>query len=78
MPRRLRLHGRAIEVVEVLDQWFGPDCRFCKLKGSDRALYIILRVDESRSGVEPDHVRQSESAVDRSAIRCRRASASSR
>ena len=48
MPRRLRLHGRGIEVVEVLDQWFGPDYRYCKVKGSDRALYI-LRVDESGS-----------------------------
>ena len=48
MPRQLRLHRREIEVVEVLDQWFGPDCRYCKIEGSDRALYI-LRVDESRS-----------------------------
>ena len=48
VPRRLRLHRREIEVVEVLDQWFGPDCRYCKVKGSDRALYI-LRVDENRS-----------------------------
>jgi hypothetical protein len=48
MPQRLRLRGRDVEVVEVLDQWFGPDCRYCKVKGSDHALYI-LRVDESRS-----------------------------
>jgi hypothetical protein len=46
MPRRLRLHGREVEVVEVVDQWFGPDCRYCKIKGSDHALYI-LRVEES-------------------------------
>ena len=25
-----------------------PDCRYCKIKGSERALYI-LRIDESRS-----------------------------
>jgi hypothetical protein len=42
------VHRREIEVVEVVDQWFGPDCRYCKVKGSDGALYI-LRVDESRS-----------------------------
>jgi hypothetical protein len=24
MPRRLRLHRREIETVEVVDQWFGP------------------------------------------------------
>ena len=41
MSRQLRLHRREIEVVEVLDQWFGPDCRYCKVEGSDRALYIL-------------------------------------
>ena len=38
---------RVIEVVEILDQWFGADHRYCKLKGSDGALYI-LRFDENR------------------------------
>jgi hypothetical protein len=27
MPRRIRLDERAIEVAEVLDQWFGADYR---------------------------------------------------
>ena len=72
MPRRLRLHGREVEVVEVVDQWFGPDCRYCKVKGS--ALHPARRGEPVR--VEPDHVRKPESAVDRSAIRCPRASAS--
>jgi hypothetical protein len=48
MPRRFRLDAREIEVVEILDQWFGADHRYCKLKGSDGALYI-LRLDEDRS-----------------------------
>ena len=48
MPRRFRLDGRVVEVVKVLDQWFGADYRYCKVKGADCALYI-LRLDEHRS-----------------------------
>jgi hypothetical protein len=45
VPRRLRLkHGEAT-VVELLDQWFGSDYRYCKVRGSDGAIYI-LRVNE--------------------------------
>ncbi|MGA8294386.1 MAG: hypothetical protein WB820_18230 [Rhodoplanes sp.] len=47
MPRKFRFDWRAIEVVEIIDQWFGADHRYCKLKGGDGALYI-LRLDESR------------------------------
>jgi hypothetical protein len=45
MPRRIRLDERAIEVAEVLDQWFGADYRYCKIRGDDGALYI-LQLDE--------------------------------
>src|SRR5262249_2284734 len=48
MPRRFRVDGRVVEVVKVLDQWFGADYRYCKVKGADCALYI-LRLDENRS-----------------------------
>jgi len=47
MPRRIRLDERAIELAEVLDQWFGSDYRYCKIRGDDGALYI-LRLDEKR------------------------------
>jgi hypothetical protein len=47
MPRRIRLDERAIEVAEVLDQWFGADYWYCKIRGDDGALYI-LRLDEKR------------------------------
>jgi hypothetical protein len=40
-PRRFHLDRRSIEVVEILDQWFGADHRYCKLKGSDGAFYIL-------------------------------------
>jgi hypothetical protein len=48
MPRRFRLDAREIEVVEILDQWFGADYRYCKVKESDGALYV-LRLNENRS-----------------------------
>jgi hypothetical protein len=47
-PHAFRLNADRIEVVEVLDQWYGPDYRYCKVKGGDGALYI-LRLDENRS-----------------------------
>ncbi len=40
-PRRFFLGERAVEVVEVLDQWLAPDHRYFKLKGSDGAAYIL-------------------------------------
>ncbi len=40
-PRRLLFDDRSIEVIEVIDRWFGPDHRYFKVRGSDRAIYII-------------------------------------
>ncbi|WFP65504.1 hypothetical protein [Mesorhizobium sp. WSM4904] len=48
VPRRFSLNGEQIDVFEIVDQWFGADYRYCKVKGSDGALYI-LRHDEVRS-----------------------------
>ena len=48
IPRTFRLNVDQIEVVEVLDQWYGSDYRYCKVRGGDGALYI-LRLDERRS-----------------------------
>jgi len=48
IPRRFRLDRRVVEAVKVLDQWFGADYSYCKVAGSDSALYI-LRLDENRS-----------------------------
>jgi len=44
-PRRLELGGRFVQVVEVVDRWFGPDHRYFKVLGDDGALYL-LRVDD--------------------------------
>jgi hypothetical protein len=46
-PRRLRLDGRSVELVEVLDCWLGIDHRYFKMRGADGATYI-LRYDGVR------------------------------
>ncbi|RWA66943.1 hypothetical protein [Mesorhizobium sp.] len=48
VPWRFSLNGDHVDVFEMVDQWFGDDYRYCKVKGSDGALYI-LRYDELRS-----------------------------
>ena len=47
MPRRFRLGGREIEVIENLDQWYGAQCRYFKVRGDDKSVYILL-CDEIR------------------------------
>jgi hypothetical protein len=44
-PRRLRIDGRPIEVVDIVDRWQTPDHRYFKLRGDDGSLYV-LRHDE--------------------------------
>jgi len=44
-PRRFDLGGRHVEVVEVIDRWFGLEHRYFKLRGDDGAVYL-LRHDE--------------------------------
>jgi hypothetical protein len=45
-PRRLELGARRVEVVEVVDRWYGPDHRYFKIRGDDGAIYL-LRHDEA-------------------------------
>ena len=40
-PLRFFLNKRRIEVVEIIDQWYGPDYRYCKVHGDDNAVYIL-------------------------------------
>ena len=40
-PRRLLFDERSIDVAEVIDQWAGVDHRYFKVRGSDRATYIV-------------------------------------
>jgi hypothetical protein len=44
-PRRFEIAGRRVEVVDVIDRWFGPDHRYFKVRGDDGAAYL-LRHDE--------------------------------
>jgi hypothetical protein len=41
MPRRLCFGGHQVEVLEALDQWYGPDYRYIKVRGHDGGLYIL-------------------------------------
>ena len=45
--RSLDWEGRRIEIVETIDQWYGSDYRYVKVKGSDSGIYIF-RFDEIR------------------------------
>ncbi len=47
-PRRLHFGGRTIDVIEVVDRWYGPAYRYFKLRGSDQGVYIVRH--EERSG----------------------------
>jgi hypothetical protein len=48
MPRRLHFGGHQVDVLETLDQWYGPDYRYIKARGTDGGLYI-LRFDEPQA-----------------------------
>jgi len=54
IPRTFRLKVNRIEVVEVLDQWYGPDYRYCKVAGREGALYILrASTNADLSGISP-------------------------
>lgn len=40
-PLRFCLHGHAYVVEEVLDQWYGADSTFYKVRADDGNLYIL-------------------------------------
>ncbi|MGH8526557.1 MAG: hypothetical protein ACREXY_20810, partial [Gammaproteobacteria bacterium] len=48
MPRTLPFAGHQVDVLETLDQWYGPDYRYIKARGTDGGLYI-LRLDEPQA-----------------------------
>jgi hypothetical protein len=45
MPRKLHFDGHQVEVLETLDQWYGSDYRYIKIRGDDGQLCIV-RFDE--------------------------------
>ena len=40
-PRRFYLGKHCYEVSEVIDQWYGPDYRYFKLRTEDDGIYIL-------------------------------------
>jgi hypothetical protein len=44
-PRSLFRGERRIDIIEIMDQWYGPDYRYVKLRAHDNSVYII-RFDE--------------------------------
>ena len=45
MPLKRHLGRHQVDVLEALDQWYGPDYRYIKVRGCDGGLYV-LRFDE--------------------------------
>jgi hypothetical protein len=44
-PQRLYRGERRIDIIEMIDQWYGPGYRYIKDRGHDNSVYI-LRFDE--------------------------------
>lgn len=40
-PQRFFLHEQRFEVREVLDQWYGPDGFFVRVRADDGNIYIL-------------------------------------
>jgi len=45
-PVRFRLGDRDYMVEEILDQWYGPDDQFFKVRADDGNLYILRQKKE--------------------------------
>lgn len=45
-PVRFYLGERCIEVLEVLDRWLDPACRYFKIRGDDSCIYILRHVTD--------------------------------
>ena len=48
-PLRFDLDGHAYGVEEVLDQWYGPDSTFFKVRARDGNLYILRHQNEGEA-----------------------------
>jgi len=46
-PRSLYRGERRIDIIEIMDQWYGPGYRYVKVRGHDGSVYILL-FDEIR------------------------------
>jgi hypothetical protein len=48
-PRSLFRGERRIDIIEIIDQWCGPDYRYVKVRAHDGSMYILR---ESRDECE--------------------------
>ena len=48
-PVRFRLEDHQYVVVDVLDQWYGPDDHFYKVRADDGNLYILRHVAQGEA-----------------------------
>ena len=47
VPQSFYRGERQIDIVEIVDQWYGPGYRYVKVRGRDSSVYILL-FDEIR------------------------------
>lgn len=40
-PRRFFMGDKAVEISEILDRWLDPAHRYFKVRGEDKAVYIL-------------------------------------
>jgi hypothetical protein len=40
-PRSLYRGERRIDIIEIVDQWYGPGYRYIKVRGRDSSVYIL-------------------------------------
>jgi len=45
-PLRFCLGERWYEILEIADRWYGPECRYFRVRADDENWYV-LRLDES-------------------------------
>lgn len=45
-PLRFTLQGRAFEVREVVDRWYGPDHAYFKVRAEDGNIYVLKHSPE--------------------------------
>jgi len=43
-PIRFFIKQRSIEILDIIDQWYGPDYRYFKVRGDDGSVYILRQV----------------------------------
>lgn len=46
-PIRFFLKQRSIEILDIIDQWYGPDYRYFKVRGDDGSVYILRQVQDN-------------------------------